>query len=123
MKTFDKIAAQGDMMITLIDKLPSGVTALKSEDGKFILAHSETGHHHSVKYKPEIEFFANDNNPFIAYLVVDNTVECLIEHERSFDTHETLLLKKPEKKSNGKRVYEIRRQREYMPEGFRRAQD
>jgi hypothetical protein len=38
-----------------------------------------------------------------------------ITHLRSFDTHETLLV------PPGK--YEIRRQREYVAEGFRRAQD
>lgn len=125
MKYFEKQAAQGDMLITLIDKLPDGVKKQKSEGGKFILAHSETGHHHTVKEKEGVEFYSNDNDPFIAYLVVDNTIETCIEHERSFHTHETVGLKKPDGKKGkeGKRVYEIRRQREYTPEGFRRAQD
>lgn len=116
-------AAQGDMMITCIDKLPANVKLMDLEDGKFILTHSETGHHHSVKYSPEIEFYANDNNPFIAYLVVNNAAEALVEHERSFDTHETIALKAPGNKSKEKRVYEIRRQVEYTLEGLRRAQD
>ncbi len=115
-------AAQGDMLITCIDKLPENVKPIELEDGKFILTHSETGHHHSVKYNPEIEFYANDNNPFIAYLVVNNTIEALVEHERSFDTHETIALKAPSE-SKEKRVYEIRRQVEWTPEGLRRAQD
>lgn len=37
------------------------------------------------------------------------------ERERSFDTHESILLK------GG--TYEIRRQREYTPEGWRRVED
>lgn len=125
MKTFTHQAAQGDMLITRISALPKNAKPLEAEAGKFILAHSETGHHHSVKARPGVEFYANDNDPFIAYLVVDNTVEAFIEHERSFDTHETISLKAPDKveAKENKRVYEIRRQREYTPEGFRRARD
>lgn len=116
-------AAQGDMMITCIDKLPENIKPISIEDGKFILTQSESGHHHSVKFQPEIEFYANDNNPFIAYLVVNNTVEALVEHERSFDTHETICLLKDTEAKEEKRIYEIRRQVEYTPEGLRRAQD
>lgn len=113
-KEFKNLAAQGDVMFIKIDKLPEGLRALTPENGKFVVAHSETGHNHTVKYKPGITYYANDNDQFTAYLVVDNT-KCLVEHERSFDTHESLLLK------DG--VYKIRRQREYTPEGFRKAQD
>ncbi len=114
MKTFDKQAAQGDMLITKIAKLPKGLTEAKLEKGKYILAHSETGHHHVVRKQEGVTFFSNDDNPFLAYLVVDNT-KCLVEHERSFHTHEGIEI--------GDGVYEIRRQREYTPEGFRRAID
>lgn len=124
MKTFEKQAAQGDMLIRVINELPKNVSKINDENGKFILAHSETGHHHVVKKQPGIEFYSNDNDPFIAYLVVNNSIEALIEHERSFDTHESICLKKQDIQSKeNKRVYEIRRQREYTPEGFRRAQD
>jgi hypothetical protein len=114
MKTFKTQAAQGDMLLTKISKLPSNVTKTEAVDSKFILAHSETGHNHIVKQQKGITFYSNDNDPFIAYLVVDNT-KCLVEHERSFDTHENISLK------DG--IYEIRIQREYTPEGFRRAKD
>jgi len=116
-------AAQGDMLITCIDKLPNEVKPIGEENGRLILAHSETGHHHSTKKQAGVEYYSNDNNQFIAYLVVDNTVEALIEHERSFDTHETICLKKDEESKENQRIYEIRRQVEYTPEGLRRAQD
>ncbi len=32
-------AAQGDMLITCIDKLPENVKPIELEDGKFILTH------------------------------------------------------------------------------------
>ena len=123
MKTFKKQAAQGDMFIRVIDKLPDNVIETKDEKGEFILAHSETGHNHVVKKQKGVTFYANTNDPFIAYLVVDN-VTALIEHKRDYDTHETIALKCGDDiKTEGKKIYEIRRQREYTPEGFRKAQD
>lgn len=113
MKTFENCAAQGDMLIRRIDKLPDHIIEAKSECGNFVLAHSETGHNHVVKETPDVHFYQNANDNFIAYLVVDNDAK--IEHMRSHDTHETILLKQG--------VYEVRRQREYVAEGFRRAQD
>jgi len=112
MKTFKTIAAQGDAMLKRIDKLPSGLTKAKSKDGKFIVAHSETGHNHTVLER-SAQLLIDQTNEFIAYLQVEEDTE--LTHERSFDTHESLLL------TPG--IYEIRRQREYTPEGYRKAQD
>ena len=114
MKNFEKCAAQGDLLIRRIDKLPPGIKPIASDDGKFIIAHSETGHHHSVIERPGVEYFSGDD-PLIAYLRVIDSVEVTLDHERTFDTHESLLIK------GG--TYEIRRQREYVPEGWRRVED
>lgn len=125
MKTFETQAAQGDMLITLINELPEGVIETKDENGQFVLAHSETGHNHVLAKQEGVTFYANQNDPFIAYLVVENTAKAKdlkITHLRDFDTHETIALKAPTKKEK-KKVYEVRRQREYTPEGFRKAQD
>lgn len=114
-KTFKNQAAQGDVMFIRVDILPEGLAKLKSENGKFVVAHSETGHNHIIREDKGISFYANDNDKtFTAYLVVDNT-KCLVEHERSFDTHESIQI------DNG--IYKVVRQREYTPEGLRRAQD
>lgn len=113
MKTFQKMAAQGDMLIRRIDKLPDNISEAKPEDGLYILAHSETGHHHAVKAEPSVKYYTHANDNLIAYLVVDN--EAVVEHMRDFDTHE------PIKIDNG--IFEIRRQREYTFEGFRRVAD
>lgn len=115
-ETFKNCAAQGDMLMRRIDKLPDGVKLDNGTDGDFVLAHSETGHSHVVRKQDGVQFFANDNNPMIAYLVVNNPKEeCFVEHKRKFDTH------KPFQFNNG--IYEIRRQIESTPEGFRRALD
>lgn len=130
MKTFENQAAQGDMFIRVIDKLPEGVTEAKEENGNFVLAHSETGHNHVVKKQEGVSFYQSANDDFVAYLVVDtkkvkHPVEC--KHLRDYDTHETIsfftgdIFSKV--KDAGKKIFEIRRQREYTPEGFRRAQD
>ena len=130
MKTFKEQAAQGDMVIRVIDKLPEGVKPIDAENGAFILAHSETGHNHVVKQQAGVSFYANQNDPFIAYLVIDSAKvkrDCVIEHLRQHDTHETIALyvgdAEGKTKDKGKKTFEIRRQREYTLEGFRKAQD
>lgn len=111
MKTFDKQAAQGDLLITRVDALPESLT--KSENkGDHIIAHSETGHNHVVSSK-DVDMYTAANDEFVLYLVVNNETE--LKHLRSFDTHESL------KVPPG--VYRINRQREYTPKGFRRATD
>lgn len=112
MKAFDKQAAQGDLLITRIDTIPDGMEVVKPDDGYYVVAHSETGHNHVIQQEG-VNVFRAANDPFVLYLVVDNEVE--LKHLRSFDTHESI------KVPPG--MYRINRQREYTPEGFRRAAD
>ncbi len=113
MKTFKNIAAQGDMMLIRIAGLPEGVKPVDAINGAYVLAHSETGHNHVVMERPTVKLFSAMDE-FRAYLVVEgDPVE--LEHQRSFDTHESVKIEPG--------IYEVRRQREYTPEGFRRAAD
>ena len=114
MKTFVNCAAQGDILIRRVKELPENAVEVKPVNGKFVVAHSETGHHHTVAEHPGVQYFTTPD-PMVAYLTVIEDVETKMEHERTFDTHETLLLK------GG--TYEIRRQREFVPEGWRRVED
>lgn len=110
---FNKQAAQGDMLITRIESLPDGLEESKIErPGYHILTHSETGHHHVVKER-SAQMLIDKTNSFIAYLAVKEP--CEVEHLRQHDTHAPIALDKG--------YYEIRRQREYVPDGFRKAQD
>lgn len=113
MKTVTNLPSfQGDLMIRRIDVLPEGLAPMKADNGSFVMAHSETGHHHVVKERAA-QAFIDQTNAFIAYLeVLEPTA---LEHLRSFDTHEPLALEPG--------IYEVRRQREYVPEGWRRAAD
>lgn len=116
MKTFKNMAAQGDFIIIRIDEIPANVEPFAPEGNHYVIAHSETGHNHVMvmdrvqAYKP-----ANvaDKDVFELFLSVDSPTE--IEHLRSFDTHEALQV------PAGK--YVVKRQREYVPEGFRKAAD
>ena len=114
MKTFDNIAAQGDMMLVRITELPATAKPAQPENGVFILTHSETGHHHIVIERPSIKLFQDMLNADLSYLLVEDE-PAILEHLRPTDTHEALEIKPG--------IYEVRRQREYSPSGWQRATD
>ena len=106
-----KPCAQGDMLFIPVDNIPETAVPAKAVNGEFIVGHSETGHHHVIE-KARAEVFEAADDEFTAWV---RSLGAKVEHKRSFDTHETLYL--PEGN------YQIRRQREYVPEGYRRAAD
>lgn len=117
MKTFENQAAQGDLLIRRIDKLPEHAKKLAAEKGVHVVAHSETGHNHIIAQRPNVTMFTT-GDPMVSYLQVveaADATETLLEHLRSFDTHETIKI------PTG--IFEIRRQREHTPEGWRRVED
>jgi len=101
--------AQGDCYLIPVDALPAGVR--KADDT--IYAHSETGHHH-VAYGDATLYHTDD--PLLSYLVTRGPVEA--RHLREHETHESYELR-----GEGEVVWEIRRQREYTPEGWRQVMD
>lgn len=110
---FIKLAAQGDVLFEKIDKIPEGLESAKAENGVFIVTHSETGHHHVVKER-SAQMLIDKTNAFVAYLKINDN--CQIEHLRDFDTHKPIAFDKGD-------IIKVRRQREYTPEGFRKAAD
>lgn len=116
MKTFTKMAAQGDFVIFRIDEIPSNVQPMKADGNHFVIAHSETGHNH-VMERTNVEAFipvgAKEVDLYEMFLSVKEPTE--INHLRAWDTHETLLVPAGN--------YTVKRQREYTPEGFRKAAD
>lgn len=104
-------SAQGDLNIFSAKSIPSNLVKQKPDNnGNHILAHSETGHNHVISGDFSEVYSENE---FISYIDVNK--ESNIVHLRSFDTHETIALPPGQ--------YRITRQREYTPEGFRRAAD
>ncbi len=116
MKTFENICAQGDVLIRRIEVLPDGAKPVDAIDGRIVVTHSETGHDHVMmldrKKSPNVEMFQGDN-PLVAWLKV--TRPTVLKHLRPHNTHEPIMF------SVG--MYEIRRQREHSPEGWRRVAD
>jgi len=120
MLTFEKVARQGDLFIHRVAALPEGLVPAVTDNGAFVLAHSETGHNHVLMERPGVEVLEDPNEPLRAFLVIRQEAidagDIKIEHKRTFDTHETISPVTPG-------IYQITRQREYTPEGYRRAQD
>lgn len=109
MKTFvPPFCSQGDLNIMSVEQIPEGLKETKAE--QHTLAHSETGHHHVIDGNTVRVFDVDD---FESYLEVRDPTP--VRHLRGFDTHEEIELPPGQ--------YRITRQREYTPEGFRRAAD
>lgn len=96
MKSFQKIAAQGEITIRRIGpvptnrKTPDGYTAMKPEGGKFIVGHSETGHHHVIDACGAY-VFVMDRPPEgmrILRAILENPNS--LDHLRNHDTHESI---------------------------------
>ena len=121
MKEINNIAAQGDVIIRRVGAIPKGHSRVERK-GPIIVSHSETGHHHVVTsegidlYEPDVK---SAENSLVCFLQMGVDVcNFDVEHLRSYDTHETLRFKgKPGD------VFEVRRQREHTPQGWRRVQD
>jgi hypothetical protein len=120
-KTFKNMAAQGDFIIMRVKDFPEmkKLEKIESVNNRFVVAHSETGHDHvMVLDRPDdvVAYKERDVKDVDLYQMFFDVKEpTQIEHLRSFDTHDALTV------SPGR--YMIRRQREYTPEGFRKAAD
>lgn len=117
MKTITNIGAQGDVVFRRVDKLPVKAVKVARKRGQpLIVTHSETGHHHTVDAH-DCTLFELPGDPLIAYLQL-GAAECDVIHQRPWDTHETLRLL-----GGLGTTFEVRRQREWTPEGWRRVED
>ncbi len=105
--------AQGDLYIKVVDALPEDARPMKPVDGRYIVAHSETGHHHVISAEG-CEVYETDD-PMTLYVRVIDATEVTLKHLRSFDTHRTIEFFKG--------IFRFRRARERTPEGWRRVAD
>ncbi|MET4341999.1 hypothetical protein [Bradyrhizobium sp. RT9a] len=114
MKSFVKVAAQGEITIRRIGDVPTvrtardGYTPLAPENGRLVIGHSETGHHHVLSRQDGAEVMVLDRPPEgmrILRAILENPAS--LDHLREHDTHESIELVPGE--------YEIRIAREYDP--------
>jgi hypothetical protein len=105
MKSFQKIAAQGEVTIRRINRIPAGCTPMKAEGGRFIVGHSETGHHHVIGANG-VSVSVLDRPPEgmrVLYAILEGPTS--LDHLRDHDTHESIMLEPGS--------YEIRIAREF----------
>lgn len=114
MQTITTQGAQGDVLFRRVDQLPKGLTEVDAEKPRKIVAHSETGHHHTVD---GVRMYQGED-PLTCFLVLEGVEHADVVHHRPWDTHETLRLL-----GGAGAVFQVRRQREYTPQGWRRVED
>ena len=103
--------AQGDITISAVNEAPAGV-AVDPQGDRIVVAHSETGHHHTVNSRAAR--LTRGEDPWTCYLTVNEAYVDLVHH-RDVNPHETIRL------PTG--CYRVRRQREWTPEGWRQVAD
>jgi hypothetical protein len=102
--------AQGEVYITLIDSVPAGAVPVQPQGGRYVLGHSETGHHHVVSAEttkvltpPPTEAIPTGISQL--YMIVKAPTQ--VVHLRRDDTHA------PQTLEPG--IYRVRRARERDP--------
>ncbi|MDX3926774.1 MAG: hypothetical protein QHC90_13345 [Shinella sp.] len=107
MKQFVTSAAQGEISIRRISALPADIKPLAPELGKYIIGHSETGHHHVMTLDRKQAFEATNAPTGMRILYANLEAAGELVHERGHDTHETISFEPG--------IYEFRLGREYDP--------
>jgi hypothetical protein len=107
MKTFKHTAAQGEISIRRIERLPEDVVPLKPENGHYVIGHSETGHHHVMTLDRKRVFEAKNPPAGMRVLFAILDVPAELVHQRGHDTHETI--------EHEAGIYEFRLGREFDP--------
>lgn len=121
MKTFSEKydwICQGDVRIDRVKSIPKDAKLVQSKGNYEVVTHSETGHDHVFKRREGIQLFET-SNPLVGYLQIapaaTDGAGAVLEHLRGWDTHASITF------TPG--CYQIRRQREFSPEGWRRVAD
>ncbi len=109
-----KAIPQGDVYLVPIMNVPEGARQIEAENGHFIITHSETGHHHIVKERPDIRQFSG-MDMFRGFLLIEGDEPAELEHLRATHTHETQVI--------APGSWLIQRQAAYTPQGWVRARD
>ena len=113
-RILNKMGAQGDLLLRKCVTLPKeGLSERGPKNGAFILAHSETGHHHLMEAEGVKVYDSPD--PFVSYMEVFAPKGVEVKHLRDWDTHEAVQVPRG--------TYEIRNQVQKSPTGWQRVAD
>lgn len=119
MRTFKNTCAQGDILMRKVNTIPKNAVPVGATDGRVVITHSETGHDHVMVLDkvtndvPAVEMFSCADNPLLAWIKVSRPTA--LEHRRPHDTHDPIMFEPG--------IYEVRRQREHTPDGWRQVAD
>lgn len=109
------MAAQGDVMFIRVASLPSDAKLVEQKGTRAIVAHSETGHHHTVDATGTKLYEWTDPN--VCFLQLTGEYVDVVHH-RDYDTHAPIRLE-----GGPDSIWKIQRQSEWTPEGWRQVQD
>jgi hypothetical protein len=117
MKRFTNVAAQGELGFIRVEKMHNIKHSWKSSsrlggDGRLIIGHSETGHHHWMDGSLAELFMTADS---LEDMLVVKEPGTALKHDRADHQHEDTWFDPG--------TYRVRRLREYEPGGFRASQD
>ena len=108
-----KSICQGDMYLIPIKAIPAEAKPVQADNGRYIVTHSETGHHHVVMERPDVQMFKG-MDMFRDFLKVGDAPAELV-HLRETHTHA------PQTIAPG--AWLVQRQAAYTPQGWERARD
>lgn len=90
--TFTTVGAHGEITFVRVDALPDGFESISATNGEFVVAHSETGHHHVLE-ADGVEYMPDREDAMVAWVRIQNGDGAKLSHKRSNDTHGTLTVK------------------------------
>lgn len=85
------IGAHGEITFIRVDALPDDFISDAAQNGEFIVAHSETGHHH-VLDADGVEYMADKEDALVAWARIQREHGAPLKHKRANDTHRTLTI-------------------------------
>lgn len=87
MRILEVLGAQGEIRMFRVDEVPARATPMQKEGGRYIIGHSETGHHHVLEAE-RVGVFADPEAPqgmTVLYAVLESAGS--LQHLRGHDTH------------------------------------
>jgi hypothetical protein len=90
MKTFQKTASQGEIDMCKLGGLPPGLKKIEPDNGRYIIGHSETGHHHVIDASRVEAIYEGTTPEGMKALYAILKDGAALEHLRDFNTHEAV---------------------------------
>jgi len=97
----NKPIIHGENVLVPIDKMPEGKI---EKHTKYIIGHSESGHHHVLEAKKTEEFDIFMEN---GEIYISSKFESSVVHKKTHDIHETVVVQPG--------IYKVNRKLEYDP--------